>query len=148
MTQIRTLTAFALVVAAFVGLGALLLSQTGQQPAELTTQAKAAVLLAEIEAMQAEQQPALVEAATAVEVPQVEQTSALGTDFGIVQLALGDADYTPEQVTEIIYAADRVCEGQTALVPVPVMVDSLVAEQGLDAVTAQAFVDMALATRC
>lgn len=145
MTQIRNTFAFVLVVAAFIGLGTLLLSQGGQQqPAELTTQAQAAVQLAEINAMQAEH-PSLVAASEVTEQPA---TSALGTDFGIVHLALGDADFAPEQVAEILLAADRVCEGLTAEVPAQVMVDTLVAQQGLDAATAQAFVDMATDTRC
>lgn len=79
----------------------------------------------------------------------VEEASGLGTDYGIVMLALGEgADYTPEQVTEVLASADRVCEGRGAGVPDEIMAQTVAHQEGLDQARAQQFVALVGATRC
>jgi hypothetical protein len=51
-------------------------------------------------------------------------------------------------VTEVQAAADRVCEGLTAQVPVPDMVLTLTAQEGLTPGQAAAFVRAVSQTRC
>lgn len=80
---------------------------------------------------------------------QQEAPSGLGTDYGIVMLALGEgADYTPEQVAEVLASADRVCEGRTAGVPDEIMAQTVARQEGLDQARAQQFVALVGATRC
>src|SRR4051812_3263380 len=74
--------------------------------------------------------------------------SGVGTDFGLMQIALPGGDWTQAQVTEVQAAADRVCEGLTAQVPVPDMVLTLTAQEGLTPGQAAAFVRAVSQTRC
>jgi hypothetical protein len=61
---------------------------------------------------------------------------------------LGQADYTPEQAAEIHLAADRVCEGFTAQVPLVVMEPELVQEFDMTGEQAHEFVQVAHAQQC
>jgi len=125
MTQIRN-------IAAALLLGTLaLLGLTQLLPADTAPTAAAPAV-------------AVVEQMHAVETP-----SGLGTDFGLVTVALGEGtDFTQAQVDEILLAADRVCEGITAGVPVVVMADTLVQTQGIGDEAARDFVNLAATTRC
>lgn len=75
-------------------------------------------------------------------------SSMLGTDYGIVRVALGDADFTDAQVTEVLASADRVCEGQRAGVPITTLEQTVAADSGLDMPTAHDFVALVLLVRC
>lgn len=90
----------------------------------------------------AEPAPAAVEVA-----PAMHAVQAAPVDPFLVILAPG-TDFAPEQAQELTYAADRVCEGQTAEVPVPVMVDTLVRDQGMTLDEATHFVNTALSVHC
>jgi hypothetical protein len=76
------------------------------------------------------------------------EPQGVGTDFGLMQIALPGGDWTQAQVTEVQAAADRVCEGLTAQVPVPDMVLTLTAQEGLTPGQAAAFVRAVSQTRC
>lgn len=85
-------------------------------------------------------------------IPAVQETpeaSGLGTDYGIVTLALGQGtDYTQTQVDEVLATADRVCEGLTSQVPVTVIEQTTAAQSGMDLPTAHDFVALVAAIRC
>lgn len=72
----------------------------------------------------------------------------LGTDYGIVRVALGDADFTQSQVTAVLASADRVCEGQRAGVPITTLEQGAAAASGMDMPTAHDFVALVLLVRC
>jgi hypothetical protein len=76
------------------------------------------------------------------------EPQGVGTDFGLMQIAMPGGDWTQAQVTEVQAAADRVCEGLTAQVPVPDMVLTLTAQEGLTPGQAAAFVRAVSQTRC
>lgn len=117
-TSARTLAAFVLVVAALIGLGALLTSDYSS-PVEPVSVSQAAV----------------VSPAVTVLDP-------------VLSAAFGDADFTEAQTQEVWLAADRICEGYTAGVPLMVMADQLVAEQGITDEQAHDFVRLVVQTRC
>jgi hypothetical protein len=60
----------------------------------------------------------------------------------------GDGLYTTVQADQVHLAADRVCEGFTAGVPLVVMEPELVQEFGLDGATAHEFVKVAHDIQC
>lgn len=60
----------------------------------------------------------------------------------------GTEAFTPAQLTELNYAADRVCEGLTANVPLMVLADTVSAEQGLTDEQAHDFVAEVALERC
>lgn len=152
MTQTRTprrpssasfpLVVIALVVGLIVGLAlALAISRLS---GEVTTAPTSTPAAAEIQVTDPD---ALADEAD-IAAQTSARTSALGTDYGIVHLALGDADFTQAQVTEVLYAADRVCEGLTAEVPTPLLVQGIASESGMDKAVARDFVALVTATRC
>jgi membrane-bound lytic murein transglycosylase B len=89
-----------------------------------------------------------IPAAQSVEA-EAPGASGLGTDYGIVTLALGEGtDHTQAQVSEVLASADRVCEGRTAGVPDEIMAQTVARESGLDQARAHQFVALVTATRC
>lgn len=67
----------------------------------------------------------------------------------IVAAVLGGGEtYTTTQAMQVHLAADRVCEGMTAGVPLVVIEPELVQEFGLDGATAHQFVITAHALQC
>lgn len=124
----RTLLALALVLAGFALLAALLAPGTARSAAPQV------------------QQPQNVVAA--VPTQQTAPATGIGTgvsaDLALFQIASADGEIlTPAQSTEVLYAADRICEGFTAKVPVADMLVELQVSQGLDPEQAQAFMDAA-----
>jgi hypothetical protein len=122
----RTLAAFALVVAAFAALASIL---TSGVPAH-AVQAPAPVVV---------QAPA-VQAAPVVEEPALDEDPFLGA-------LLGDAGL-PANALDLSYAADRVCEGMTAGVPLLDMADAVAGEFSVDDEQAHEFVRLAATIRC
>jgi hypothetical protein len=86
------------------------------------------------------------QAAPAVEVAEVAPVVAEPAAPFLVAL-LGDSG-TPENAGELLLAADRVCEGLTAGVPVVVMADGIAAEFGVDDEQARHFVNTAGVVHC
>jgi hypothetical protein len=84
--------------------------------------------------------------APAVEVAPAVEAPALDEDPFLLAL-LGDAGL-PENAEELLLAADRVCEGVTAEVPVVVMADTVAAEFSVDDEQAREFVNLAATIRC
>jgi len=84
--------------------------------------------------------PAVVEPAPVVEAPALADDPFLGA-------LLGDAGL-PENAEELSLAADRVCEGFTAEVPLVVMADTIAVEFGVDDEQAREFVNLAGTIRC
>lgn len=84
-----------------------------------------------------------VSAAAAVQV----QEPAPAADPFLAALA-PSSDFTPEQAAALSSAADRVCEGFTADVPVVVMEETLGAELHLTPAEAHSFVAAAAEARC
>lgn len=136
MTQtLKNMTLVLLVAAALGALALALIPNPGTAVA-----APAAPVMHRIDA---------IPAARAVVAPAPAETIRLGTDFGVVTLALGEGvDYTQDQVDEVLASADRVCEGRTAGVPHEVMAQTVAAQSGMAPRQAEAFVSLVLVTRC
>lgn len=121
----RTLAALALVVAALAAVAALLMPSpaagaTGPAPAP--------------------------EAALAHDSRTAHGTG-VGPDLPVLAAAAPAGELTPAQATEVLYAADRVCEGIVAGVPEGFLVRTAAEEGGLTLTDAHAFVEAAI-TRC
>jgi hypothetical protein len=93
--------------------------------------------------------------APAVDEPAVPAAPALPTlpgydaaDPFVVALLGPDTDASPERVVELLLAADRVCEGFTAEVPVVDLADTVAEELSLTDEEARAFVNTAGTVRC
>lgn len=75
-----------------------------------------------------------------VQAPALDEDPFLGA-------LLGDAGL-PANAEDLSLAADRVCEGVTAEVPVVVMADAIAAEFSVDDEQAREFVNLAATVRC
>jgi hypothetical protein len=73
--------------------------------------------------------------------PAAEERTA--TLSGFLPALAPDSDFTPAQAEALTLAADRVCDGFTADVPVVVMVDTLMADLGLTGPEARRLVEVA-----
>ncbi len=87
--------------------------------------------------------------ADAVQAPAsaVVVESALDDDPFLVAL-LGEATGLPANADELSLAADRVCEGFAAGVPLVSMTDRIAVEFGVDDEESRRFVNLAGVTRC
>jgi hypothetical protein len=105
--------------------------------------ALAAILLpASAGAVQPAQRPATVELA-----PAMHSTATTGSPF-LTALVGPGTDLTEGQAAELIAAADRVCEGFTAGVPVAVMSTTLMTELSLTGEEARHLVNTAAVLHC
>jgi hypothetical protein len=87
-----------------------------------------------------------VQPAAAAEIQRKDMPLRVQAD--LVALLPEGTDFTPGMLTEVRAAADRVCEGVTAGVPVMVMADTLAVEQGLTDPEARHFVNQAALGYC
>jgi Protein of unknown function (DUF732) len=78
-----------------------------------------------------------------------ERTATLsGPDAAFLSVLAPGTELEPGQAAALVEAADRVCEGVTAAVPVVVMADTVAADLGLSDTEARHLVNTAATTRC
>jgi hypothetical protein len=129
MTQTKNLllALTALVIGAFLGAGLTQLDQLVEQPTpvSVTLEAPATEGINRIDAIPADQ-------------PAEQAFESLA----------GTETFTAEQLAQIELAADRVCEGLTAGVPMVEIQAQLTASEGMDDAQARAFANEVAVSRC
>lgn len=86
--------------------------------------------------------------ASAVSAPAPVPATATGELDGFLAALAPSTDLSPEQAADLLAAADLVCEGVTAEVPVMVMADTLAADLGLTDEEARHLVNTAATVYC
>jgi hypothetical protein len=86
--------------------------------------------------------------ATALQAAPAVETPTVQVDPFLVSLVGAGVDLPADHAAELLLAADRVCEGITAEVPVVDMADALVRDLGLTDEEARHFVNTAAMVHC